>query len=172
MRFIGRRRGAEDSSTRRSMAIRRVVAALIVPVGVAAHGMALGGDVGTPVPTPVPTPGGPQAASDLRASASCVAAGRAEAVLEWTPAVDEGVSQRVQITIFDFDSQDVDTTETLPPGQSTLIFDQLEGQALHFWRVLTEHPGGTVPSETGEFRGVTCPVDIEPEPGPTSPPIG
>jgi hypothetical protein len=107
-----------------------------------------------------PPPGGPGAATDLAATTECASPGKEVANLSWTPAAVPGTSQQVEATIYSFEQGQVDVSETLPPDQASLVFEELHGQAIHFWRVVTEHSDGPVPSETAKFRGPLCTVDI------------
>ena len=70
--------------------------------------------------------------------------------------------QRVAVTIRrdGFAAGSYEISEALPPGQTNLVWEQVHGQAIHFWRVLTLQPEGWVPSETARFRGPSCVADM------------
>lgn len=108
-------------------------------------------------------PGGSDAASGLKASVSCdpEAARKGRALLEWEPAQEPGSEQEVQVTIFreGFDTGDFVSSKALPPDQTSLLFDQVAGQALHRWRVVTRHGTDLVPSDTARFTGPICVYD-------------
>jgi hypothetical protein len=84
--------------------------------------------------------------------------GQGIARLDWKTGKTPGSEQRVDVTIFrdGFERGDFESTEPLPPDQSSLVWEQLRGQAIHHWRVRTLHPDGWVPSETASFEGPTC----------------
>lgn len=124
-----------------------------------------------PPDRPILEPGGPRAATDLRAVAECEQPGVPVAEITWTVAEERGEAQRVDVTIYNFEEGQFDSSEILPPGQSTLRWYDLNGQAIHFWRVLTLHPEGWVPSDLGGFAGPTCVGRPPGTPTPTLPPI-
>jgi hypothetical protein len=81
------------------------------------------------------------------------------AELSWTVAPSRGVEQKVVITLLrdGFEKGDYESSERLPAKQSSLRWERLSGQAIHFWRVLTLlETGEWVPSETAQFEGPTC----------------
>jgi hypothetical protein len=124
-------------------------------------------DLGQPIlPTPMP-PGNPAAATGLHSEVDCEVPGKAIVKLSWKIASIPGSAQRVDVTIYSFDEDKFDSSELLPPDQSSFVWDRLRGQAIHDWRVLTLHPEGWVSSETAGFEGPTCVGDFEP----TQPPI-
>lgn len=124
-------------------------------------------DLGDSVP--VLEPGGPGAATNLESEVDC---NRAEipggfARLRWTVAQNPGQEQMVVVTIFldGFDTGKFESSKSLRPTDNTLVFDQVRGQALHRWRVLTRQAEGWVPSETARFQGPLCVHDeIQQEP--------
>jgi hypothetical protein len=137
------------------------------------------GPAGTPLPsattgtgtTPpsesglaIGSPGGPGAATDLRGESVCSDEQVAHAVarLSWAPAVDGGAEQLVQVTIFAFDLPGSTFSEPLDPDTDSHVVEQVSGQAVHQWRVLTRHGDTWIPSEPAEFTGATCVVDVEP----------
>ena len=107
--------------------------------------------------------GGPGAASGLEAKPSCSSAepGRNIMQLQWMLASERGTAQRVDVTIFSekFDDGRYQTSGTLPRDQSSLQWDRLAPGAVHFWRVLTLHRDGWVPSEVGRFTPGACIAD-------------
>ena len=117
----------------------------------------------SPTPdAPILEPGGPGAATNLLSEVECARPGLAVAKLTWTPASDPGSAQRVDVTIYSFDTK-YDSSVLLPPDQASLVWDQLRGQAIHDWRVLTLQANGWVPSETAGFVGPTCLLEIQEE---------
>jgi hypothetical protein len=110
------------------------------------------------------SPGGPGAATSLRGESVCSEEQVAHAVAEltWVPAVDRGDEQLVQVTIFAFDLPGSTFSEPLDPDTGSLVFEQVSGQAVHQWRVLTRHGETWTPSEGAEFVGATCVVDVQP----------
>ena len=112
---------------------------------------------------PVLAAGGPQAATQLQATATCRQGqpGQAFASLSWVPAAQRGSEQRVQVTIFrdGFERGSFRAGPVLSPDRATSDWEPLEGQAIHYWRVLTLHSEGWRPSQIGSFEGPTCPVD-------------
>jgi hypothetical protein len=109
-------------------------------------------------------PGGPGAATNLRGESICSDEQVAHAVaqLRWTPAVDRGDEQLVQVTIYSFDLPGSTFSEPLDPDTDSLVFEQVSGQAVHQWRVLTRRGETWTPSEGAEFVGATCVVDVQP----------
>ena len=109
---------------------------------------------------PILEPGGPGAATELEAVPRCssdeIPVG--QVLLRWRPPVAPGTQQQVQVTIFPdgFETGRFITTRDLGPSQGELLFEQVAGQALHRWRVLTLQPDGLVPSETARFDGPIC----------------
>jgi hypothetical protein len=117
---------------------------------------------------PILEPGGPGAATNLQSEIDCspVERRRGLARLQWTPAEEPGTAQQIAVTIFKdgFETGQFERSERLPPRQSSLVFEDVQGQALHRWRVLTLQPAGWVPSETARFEGPTCLFDVIEEP--------
>ena len=101
-------------------------------------------------------PGGPEAATNLQSEVQCEQPGEPVARLSWTPAEKRGSAQRVDVTIYSFEEGQFDSSELLPPDQSSFAWEQIHGQAIHDWRVLTLHEEGWVPSLTAGFEGPTC----------------
>ena len=119
----------------------------------------------TPIPfptlppgTPILSPGGARAATGLAAETECsqTVPSRGNAKLIWTTAVNRGAEQRVIVTIYSFEDGPFETTEPLPPDQTSLVWTRVHGQAIHFWKVLTLQADGWAPSETAEFEGPAC----------------
>lgn len=112
---------------------------------------------------PVLAAGGPLAATQLQATATCRQGqpGQAFASLSWVPAAQRGSEQRVQVTIYrdGFERGSFRVGAVLSPDRASSEWEPLEGQAIHYWRVLTLHSEGWRPSESGSFEGPTCPVD-------------
>lgn len=115
---------------------------------------------------PMLSPDGPLAASELSAEPDCVDGepGRGVVRLSWRAASEHGVEQRVIATIFrdGFERPAFEASGTLAPGRGSFEWYRLHGQAIHFWKVLTRHAGGWVPTAVGRFEGPTCPVDSAP----------
>jgi len=111
----------------------------------------------TPTPdVPILPPGGLGAATNLQSMVECEEPGKAIAKLSWTPASSPGSIQRVDVTIYSFEGDQFEISKPLSPDQSSLVWEQLRGQAIHDWRVLTLQSNGWVPSETASFEGPTC----------------
>ena len=117
--------------------------------------------------------GGPGAATNLFAKPDCdrTKPGRAVAYLHWTPAIKKGTEQRVAVTIVPkgFDAGMFSTSPTVASNATNYVWDRLEGQAIHFWRVLTLQPEGWISSEGGSFRGPTCVQDMTDQPAQPQP---
>jgi hypothetical protein len=90
---------------------------------------------------------------------------RGIARLSWTPARQAGTAQRVEVTVLrdGFATGQLERTAELPAADARLVWDQLHGQAIHHWRVLTLHQDGWVPSESASFEGPTCVADVAPQ---------
>ena len=126
----------------------------------------------SPEASPSPTPpsldgpivagGGPQAATNLESQTGCREdePGQGFVDLKWTPAVDRGQEQRLQVTIYreDFESGNFQLSEALSPDRVSYQWRPM-GQARHYWRVLTRHSDGWIPSETARFAGPPCVAD-------------
>jgi hypothetical protein len=119
-----------------------------------------------PPGTPILPPGGEGAATGLNAEVGCseIVPRTGIANLNWNAAAPSGSEQRIALTIFPdgFETGNFEVTEALPPNQSSLVWEPLEGQAIHYWRVLTLHSKGWVPSDTASFEGPTCVADYQP----------
>jgi hypothetical protein len=105
----------------------------------------------------------PLAATNLVAQPDCdpLVPSRGIATLNWTSAATKGREQRIAITIFPegLDKGEFNFSDPLPPTATNLVWKQLRGQAIHYWRVLTLHKDGWVPSKTAKFEGPTCVSD-------------
>lgn len=110
----------------------------------------------------------PGTASALQAQARCTPTKPPKGIaqLSWKVAKNTGREQQVAVTVFrdGFEKGNVQLSPPLPPNQSSLEWDQVNGQAIHFWRVLTLQPEGWVASETARFEGSTCVMDFMPAP--------
>jgi hypothetical protein len=113
---------------------------------------------------PVLPAGGPGAATNLDAKVECskTELRKGIAKLSWRAASIPGREQRIAVTIYSFDSGQFETTGPLPSDQSSYVWDQLHGQAIHFWLVLNLHENGWLPSEIASFEGPTCVADFVP----------
>lgn len=121
----------------------------------------------SPTPdAPILPPGGPSAATNLQSIVECESPGKAVARLSWTPAASPGATQRVDVTIYTFEGDQFESSKLLPPDQDSLVWEQLKGQAIHDWRVLTLQADGWVPSEIAGFEGPTCVVEVLDTPTP------
>jgi hypothetical protein len=113
-------------------------------------------------------PGGPGAATNLRVELDCdkVDLRKGIAKLSWTIAANPGREQRVQVTIFinGFAKNKFEISDSLPPNQRFIVWDQVKGQAIHRWRVLTLQAKGWIPSDTNMFEGPSCVADFVPKP--------
>lgn len=109
---------------------------------------------------PVLVAGGQRAASNLESEVGCRddAPGKGFADLKWTPAHQRGLEQKLQVTIYKegFESGNFQVSEALTPDRASYRWSRPEGQAIHYWRVLTRHSDGWVPSETAKFEGPSC----------------
>ncbi len=116
-----------------------------------------------PVGVPILSPGGLGGASELSAKPDCVDGepGRGVVRLSWRVAAERGLEQRVIVTIFrdGFERPAFEASGSLVPGRASFDWYRLHGQAIHYWKVLTRHADGWVPSAIGRFDGPTCPVD-------------
>jgi len=118
----------------------------------------------SPTPdAPILEPGGPAAATNLQSEVECAQPGEAIARLSWSPAANPGTAQRVDVTIYKdgFSMGVFESSELLPPDQSSLDWEELSTGLNHRWRVLTLQPGGWVPSEIAIFKGPICVGDEE-----------
>lgn len=118
----------------------------------------------SPTPdAPILEPGGPGAAANLQSVVDCDGPGESVARLSWTLARNPGQAQRVDITIFKkgFETGQFESSELLPPDQSSLEWEELDPGLNHRWRVLTLQSGGWVPSEIAIFKGPVCVGDEE-----------
>jgi hypothetical protein len=110
-------------------------------------------------------PGDSRAATDLQVEVECSETELRQGIakLSWTVAKSPGSEQRVAITIVrdGFESGEFEMSGPLAPDQSSLVWEQLHGQAIHYWRVLTLHGDKWSASETASFEGPTCVADIQ-----------
>lgn len=117
--------------------------------------------------------GGDHAAAELHAEVECTAPNVAVAHLRWAPAPEPGREQVVQVTVHSFKPGDFDASDALDAGAAELAWTDLQGQAIHHWRVVTRHDDRWLASETATFQPPTCPADTQPTvaatPIPTSP---
>jgi hypothetical protein len=104
-----------------------------------------------------------RAATGLKASAECSAIqpGVALAALGWHPARHRGTEQRIAMTIFPagFENGEYRLGDPLGGSVSSLEWRAIEGQAIHYWRVLTLQRAGWVASSTATFTGPMCVAD-------------
>ncbi|HJP40653.1 MAG TPA: hypothetical protein QGF35_02985 [Dehalococcoidia bacterium] len=109
--------------------------------------------------------GGPRAAQGLEAEVGCseTKLRTGFALLRWTPAVEPGLVQRVAVTITrgGLETGQFEASLELVPSADSLRFEFLEGQAIHFWTVITRHSDGWVPAAAQAFEGPTCVADIQ-----------
>ncbi len=108
--------------------------------------------------------GGPGAASGLEAELACGTTDPGQALLNlrWHPASSPGTAQLVEMTIFSekFDDGRYDTSSALSADQSTALWDRVAPGAVHFWRVLTLHDQGWIPSAVALFTPGACIADM------------
>ena len=106
----------------------------------------------------------PNAATQLAASVECSPYERWKgwARLSWTPAQIAGEDQRIDVTIFKdgFETQRFESSKALGPTESSYLFENVQGQALHRWRVVTRTGDQLVFSETSRFEGPICVGDV------------
>jgi hypothetical protein len=104
-----------------------------------------------------------RAATRLKGSAECSAVepGVAFASLGWRPARQQGTKQRIAVTILPagFETGEIRLSGPLPRHVSSLEWRAIEGQAVHYWRVVTRQPEGWVASATASFTGPMCVAD-------------
>lgn len=119
-----------------------------------------------PKGVPIRPPDGALFATRLEAEPDCVDGepGRGVVHLAWQPAAERGTEQRVIATIFrdGFERPAFEASAAIVPGRSTFDWYRLQGQAIHFWKVLTRHGDAWVASEVARFEGPTCPIDSAP----------
>ena len=103
-------------------------------------------------------------ATELAAQVKCSDLERFKSLaqLNWRPAENPGDEQRVDVTIFKdgFETGRFESSKTLPPDLSSYLFQDVQGQALHRWRVVTMTGSDMVFSETARFEGVVCVGDV------------
>jgi hypothetical protein len=125
-----------------------------------AAAISLGSSQAADVPKELTMPeGGRGAATNLTANRYDDPAQPARALvkLQWTPASQQGSEQRIVVTIFSdgFRRGAFDVSSPLSSNQTSLVWDKLQGEAIHHWKVLTLQPSGWVLSQTGTFEGPT-----------------
>jgi hypothetical protein len=88
--------------------------------------------------------------------------------LTWKVAATPGIVQRVDVSLYQdgFETGNFETGGSLPPSQSSLVWQRLEPGIIHYYRVLTLHTHGWVTSETASFEGPTCVADFQLKPRP------
>jgi len=104
--------------------------------------------------------GGVGAATKLEAEVHCdeVDPRRGMVRLSWTPAATGGGEQRIDVTIYrrGLERGAFESSSLLSADKNSLVWDRIKGQAIHHWRVLTQHTEGWAPSDTGVFEGPPC----------------
>lgn len=103
-------------------------------------------------------------ATELAAQVKCSDLERFKSIaqLSWRPAENAGDEQRIDVTIFKdgFETGKYESSKALPPEESSYLFQDVKGQALHRWRVVTLTGNDTIFSETARFEGVVCVGDV------------
>lgn len=103
-------------------------------------------------------------ATDLSTQIFCdpAASGRGLAEFRWTPADPPGQEQRIEVTIFKrgFETGDFEESKPLSPDDDVFVFESVQGQAVHRWRVVTVGAAAETASEVARFEGPLC-VDDE-----------
>ncbi len=103
-------------------------------------------------------------ATNLSAEIFCDPAisNRGLAEFRWTPADPPGQEQRIEITIFKrgFETGAFEESKPVSPDDDVFVFESVQGQAVHRWRVVTVGAAGETVSETARFEGPLC-VDDE-----------
>ena len=146
---------------------------LLAALAVQACGPSGGDDPGVAGTTPNPQIAGSTgtssarsvgAATNLSAEIFCdpVVSNSGLAEFRWTPADPPGQEQRVEVTIFKrgFETGNFEESKPLPPDDDVFVFESVQGQAVHRWRVVTVGAAAEVTSETSRFEGPLC-VDDE-----------
>jgi len=114
--------------------------------------------VATPLETIAP-PGNFTPAIPGPVQSQCTTEGDVTATLTWAPAEPQGQAQRVELAP-DFDEfvpGNYTTSQTLPAGESALIWTGLISGLDYFWRVSTETGDGWVAGESEGFTTIGCP---------------
>ena len=113
---------------------------------------------------PILSEGGFKAATNLQSEVGCseINPRKSFAKLSWIVAENPGTEQRIALTIFKdgFHKGNFQVSEPLSPNHTSIAWDQISGQAIHQWIVLTKHKDGWVPSETASFEGPLCIADM------------
>ena len=117
---------------------------------------------------PILSPGGPGAATNLESQPSCRGSVEPIAYLSWTLAAERGSAQQIDVTtlLSGFEAEVFETTGPIAPGQADVLWEKVIPGVIHYWRVLTLHENGWVPSEVATFNGSVCIQDIAPTPVP------
>lgn len=109
--------------------------------------------------------GGMRAAAGLAAEVRCTQTNprRAIATLRWTPAEEAGSEQRVLVTNAPdgFAKGEFEAGPPLPPDRAGLEWERVNGDAVHYWRVVTRHEDGWAASPTADFEGEICEADYQ-----------
>ena len=112
------------------------------------------------------------AATSLRSKVDCDPYERRKTLahLSWQPTIPVGEEQFVQVTIFKngFESGSFTLSKQLSGDANSYIFDDVAGQALHRWRILTKQGSQYLASVTERFEGALCLQDTI---GVTPPPV-
>lgn len=123
---------------------------------------ATGGE-GTPSPTSSAVPS--KTATELESETDCSDEDPQQGVVQfsWTPSATRGDAQRIDITTVrgGFERGQFTSLDEIGPELSSLRWEEVQGQAIHFWRVMTLHGDQWAASETAEFEGPTCIADYE-----------
>lgn len=114
----------------------------------------------------------PGAVTDLSAEIACREDVRFQGLarLNWSLSDQSATEHVVQVTIFKdgFETGAFTASKPLPPEQTNFVFEDVQGQAQHRWRVLTAQGDTNIASETARFVGPVCVGDIVTE----QPPVG
>ncbi len=107
---------------------------------------------------------GDNAATELTTRVECSDLERFKSVayLSWRPAEIMGSEQRIDVTIFKdgFDTGRFESSKTIPPDESSYLLEDVKGQALHRWRVVTLNGNDASVSKIVRFEGVVCVGDV------------
>jgi hypothetical protein len=103
-------------------------------------------------------------ATELSAQVKCSDLERFKSLaqLSWLPATNPGDEQRIDVTIFKdgFDTGNFESSKPMPADASSYLLQDVQGQALHRWRVATISGTDVFFSETARFEGVVCVGDV------------
>jgi hypothetical protein len=129
-----------------------------IAVALAAMGLVLSSPAYSQEELTILNPGGSGAASNLSEKCDCREGTRdGYATLAWEAATASGSEQRIQVTIYGWDRAMI--SPSLPADATSFEWTEMNGQAIHEWRVLTRHSDSWVPSNKSSFEGVTCTKD-------------